>query len=51
MISRRIIGSLDLFLAVQNLFDEQYAIGRTPVETLGMPRMIRGGIRIRFENK
>ncbi len=49
MVSRRIIGSLDLFLAVQNLFDEQYAVGRTPVETLGMPRMIRGGIRIRFE--
>lgn len=49
MISRPLIRSLDLFLAVQNVFNQQYAVGRTPVETLGMPRLIRGGIRIRFE--
>jgi len=49
MISRRIAGPLELFLAVQNILDEKFAVGRTPVETLGMPRMVRGGIRIRFE--
>lgn len=39
---------LELFLAVQNLLDESYAVGRTPLETLGLPRMLRGGIRFRL---
>jgi hypothetical protein len=34
---------------VQNLFDERYAVARTPIETLGMPRMVRGGVRVRLE--
>lgn len=40
---------LEAFLAVQNVLDERYSVGRTPLETLGMPRMIRGGLRLRFE--
>jgi outer membrane receptor protein involved in Fe transport len=47
--SRPITRHLDLFVAVQNLLDEQYAVGRTPLETLGAPRLWRGGLRIRFE--
>lgn len=39
----------EVFFAVQNLLDEQFAVGRTPIETLGMPRMLRGGLRLRFE--
>jgi len=39
----------EIFLAVQNLLDERFAVGRTPIETLGMPRMLRGGFRLRFE--
>jgi outer membrane receptor protein involved in Fe transport len=38
----------DIFVAVQNLLDEPYVVGRTPLETIGMPRMVRGGLRIRF---
>lgn len=39
----------EIFVAVQNLLDERFAVGRTPIETLGMPRMLRGGFRLRFE--
>jgi outer membrane receptor protein involved in Fe transport len=38
----------EVFVAAQNLLDEVYAVGRTPIETLGMPRMVRGGVRIRL---
>lgn len=40
---------LEAFIAVQNLLDERFVVGRTPIETLGMPRMVRGGLRFRFE--
>ena len=39
----------EVFFAVQNLLNERYAVARTPLETIGMPRMVRGGLRIRFE--
>ena len=34
-----------LILAVENVFDEEYAIGATPILTLGSPRFIRLGLR------
>jgi outer membrane receptor protein involved in Fe transport len=40
---------LEVFVAVQNLLNETFVVGRTPIETLGMPRLVRGGIRVRFE--
>jgi outer membrane receptor protein involved in Fe transport len=49
MVARPINRYIELFVAVQNLFDERYAVGRTPIETLGMPRMVRGGVRVRLE--
>jgi outer membrane receptor protein involved in Fe transport len=49
MVSRPINRYLELFGAVQNLLNERYAVGRTPIETLGMPRMVRGGVRVRLE--
>ena len=48
-ISRRLVRYLDAFFSVQNLFNSQYSVARTPIESLGMPRMFRGGLRIRFE--
>src|SRR5499433_978830 len=48
-IARPLARCVEAFVAVQNLFDERYAVGRTPLETLGMPRMVRGGLRFRFE--
>ena len=36
----------EIFVAVENLFDREYPVGRTPVERIGTPRRIHGGIRI-----
>jgi outer membrane receptor protein involved in Fe transport len=49
MVARPLGRYVEAFFAVQNLLDERYAVGRTPIETLGMPRMVRGGVRLRFE--
>ncbi|MDQ3009670.1 MAG: TonB-dependent receptor, partial [Acidobacteriota bacterium] len=48
-VARPFAKYFEAFIAVQNLLDERYSVGRTPLETLGMPRMVRGGLRIRFE--
>ena len=31
-------------LAIENVFDSEYAVARTPVEKLGTPRLIHGGL-------
>jgi outer membrane receptor protein involved in Fe transport len=44
----RAIGrNLDVFVGVQNLFDEEYYVGLLPT-TIGTPRLVNGGIRVRF---
>jgi outer membrane receptor protein involved in Fe transport len=48
-IARPLARYVEAFVAVQNIFDKRYAVGRTPIETLGMPGMVRGGVRFRFE--
>ncbi|HLV01545.1 MAG TPA: TonB-dependent receptor, partial [Acidobacteriota bacterium] len=46
---RRVLTErLDLFLAIENLLDRQYAVGRTPEERLGQPRLLHGGISFRI---
>jgi hypothetical protein len=32
---------------VQNLFDEEYIVGTLPT-TIGSPRLVHGGVRVRF---
>ncbi len=49
MVARPLGRYVEAFVAVQNLLDERFAVGRTPIETLGMPRIVRGGVRLRFE--
>ena len=39
---------LDLYAAVQNLFDKTYLVGRAGVDTVGQPRFIHGGVRVSF---
>lgn len=41
----RPVGRVEVFLAGENLLDEDYEIGRTPVRTLGPPRSVRVGVR------
>ena len=48
--SRAITRNFDVFFGVQNLFDEEYYVGLAPT-TLGTPRLVSGGLRIRFSGK
>ena len=43
---RTITRSINAFVAVENLFDSIYDVGRTPVLTTGLPRSARAGVRI-----
>ncbi len=44
--SVRVKGPLEVFVAAENLFDDEYDTGRTPVRTVGTPRTVRAGIRL-----
>jgi CRISPR-associated endonuclease Cas3-HD len=47
---RRPIGNrLDVFLSAENLFDRKVVTGRTPIETLGAPRLVQVGVKVRRE--
>ena len=46
MAARRLHGGLTGFVAVDNLLDRRYLVGRTGVDTLGAPRMFHLGVRI-----
>jgi outer membrane receptor protein involved in Fe transport len=45
-VSQEVHRGLELFLAVENLTDAEYDVGRTPIRTVGWPRTFRGGIRL-----
>ncbi|MGB8507981.1 MAG: TonB-dependent receptor, partial [Pyrinomonadaceae bacterium] len=46
--SRRITRNIDLFIAAENLLNQRYEIGRTPVTTVGPPLLVRVGFRLRL---
>jgi outer membrane receptor protein involved in Fe transport len=39
-------GGLAVFVAAENLFDQRYETGRTPLRTLGPTRLVRVGVRV-----
>ena len=49
--SRRVNSKWDVFVAAENLLNQRYLTGRTPVTTIGPPILVRGGIRFRFSSK
>ncbi|HYG11186.1 MAG TPA: TonB-dependent receptor [Pyrinomonadaceae bacterium] len=49
--SRRVARNIELFVAAENLLNQRYEIGRTPVTTLGPPLLARVGIRLRFGSR
>ncbi len=49
--SRRVKGGVEVFGAVENVFNERYDIGRTPVRTIGPPTLVRIGIRFNLGSK
>jgi outer membrane receptor protein involved in Fe transport len=47
----RAIGrNLDVFFGVQNMFDEQYIVQLVPT-TVGSPRLVNGGLRLRWSKR
>jgi outer membrane receptor protein involved in Fe transport len=44
-------GAIDVFAAAENLLDQRYEVGRTPVLTLGPPRAVRVGVKLTSEGK
>ncbi|MGH9350268.1 MAG: TonB-dependent receptor [Vicinamibacterales bacterium] len=44
--SKEVRRGLHGFLAIENLFDAEYDVGRTPIRTIGWPRTVRGGLRL-----
>ncbi len=47
-LSRRIWRDTEAYVAVENMFDESYAVQRTPVPELGYPLLFRVGFRMNF---
>jgi outer membrane receptor protein involved in Fe transport len=45
-VSRRIGGGISTFVAMENIFDNEYDVGRTPILTTGMPRTARAGVNV-----
>jgi outer membrane receptor protein involved in Fe transport len=45
-VTRQIARTVQAFVAAENLFDEDYDTGRTPLRTIGWPRTIRAGVRV-----
>lgn len=45
MVSRTLARRWLLFAAGENLFDQDYDVGRTPLRTVGSPRLFRAGVR------
>jgi outer membrane receptor protein involved in Fe transport len=48
LVSRRLNRRVELFGAIENLFDQRYQVGKTPLVTLGPPLLIRVGIRLQL---
>jgi outer membrane cobalamin receptor len=43
---RALTGRASVFIAVENVLDNEYDVGRTPVLTVGLPRAARAGVQI-----
>jgi outer membrane receptor protein involved in Fe transport len=44
--SQELLRGVTVFVAVENLFDKDYDVGRTPLRTVGWPRSVRAGARL-----
>jgi outer membrane receptor protein involved in Fe transport len=44
--SRAIAARLTVFVGVENLFDQEVQVGRTPILSVGLPRTAHGGVRV-----
>lgn len=46
--SRHVAHNVEAFVAAENLLNQRYQIGRTPVTTIGSPLLMRVGFRLSF---
>ena len=44
--ARGLTRGVNAFVAVENLLDDEYDVGRTPILTVGLPRTARAGVRV-----
>ena len=44
--SRSLTTRMSVFVAVENVLNDEYDVGRTPILTTGMPRAARAGVQI-----
>jgi outer membrane cobalamin receptor len=44
--SQQVLHGVNVFVAVENLFNKDYDTGRTPIRTIGWPRTARVGLRV-----
>ncbi|HWG58102.1 MAG TPA: TonB-dependent receptor [Candidatus Acidoferrales bacterium] len=51
MASKTVGRGVEIFAASENLLDQKYAIAATPVEQLGLPVTIQGGLRLELFQK
>jgi outer membrane receptor protein involved in Fe transport len=48
--SRALGRGVDVFFGVQNLLDEEFYVQTNPT-TIGAPRLVQGGVRVRFSGR
>jgi outer membrane receptor protein involved in Fe transport len=48
LVSRRLTRTVEAFVAAENLTGQRYAVGRTPVLTVGPPLFVRVGLKLRL---
>ena len=49
LLSRRVTRTIDAFVAIENLLNQRYEVGKTPVTTLGPPILVRMGVRFHID--
>src|SRR6185436_51117 len=49
-LSRSLTRNFDVYFGAQNLFDEEYIVGTLPT-TIGSPRLMNFGVRVRFSGR
>jgi outer membrane receptor protein involved in Fe transport len=49
-VSRQVNEHFEIFGAFENVFNQRYEVGKTPVTTLGPPILVRAGLRMRLGN-
>ena len=50
LVSRRVTQTIDAFVAIENLLNQRYEVGKTPVTTLGPPILVRVGVRFHIDS-